>query len=47
MVYKIGDVLTSRDAMTGTTWEYQVTKTTQKSVFFKFKRPGWTIAGAC
>ena len=35
MMYKIGDVLTSRDFMTGGTREYYVTKTTQKSVFFK------------
>jgi len=40
MTYKIGDVLTSRDALTGGTREYQVTKTTQKSVFFQCTKIG-------
>jgi len=40
MIFKIGDVLTSKDALTGRTHEYRVTKTTQKSVFFQCTKIG-------
>ena len=40
MTYKIGDILTSKDALTGRIQEYQVIKTTQKSVFYKCVKIG-------
>ena len=40
MNYKIGDILVGKDFLTGAAREYQVTKTTQKSVFFKCVRIG-------